>query len=131
MSEFIEKQNLFWKKMDDSLFWETIKPSKYIRTPCYTITHCDKVGDVFIGDRIVEILWDYVKRCVLIQDSSTWYHLSHTIIQNLTVRQTINGIVPNEYIETEDDVLDMLVHKAPLFKVRVLDLDDVDMCEKL
>ena len=133
MDEFTKKQQEFWEKMDDSSFWEVIKPSKYIRVPCNTITHCNKLGEVYI-DRVVEILWDCVKQCVLIQDGDNWYHLSHTMIQHLTVRQVIDGIVSNKCMETKwsnENVLDMIVHKAPLFKVRVLDLDDVDTCEKL
>ena len=131
MSNFTEKQNNFWEKMDDPSFWEAIKPSNYIRTPCNTITHCNKVGEVFI-DRVIEILWDYVKRCVLIQDGTNWYHLSHTTIQHLTVRQVIDGIVSNKCIETQwsnENVLDKIVHKAPLFRIRVL--EDVDMYETL
>ena len=135
MSDFVAKQHHFWAKMDDPLFWEVIKPSKYIRTPCSTLTHCNKVGEVYI-DRDIEILWDYVKRCVLVQDGMNWYHLSHTIMRDLTVRQVIKGIVSAEYMETiwsdnGEDVIDIPVCKAPMFKVIVLDLDDVDMCEKL
>jgi hypothetical protein len=136
MSDFAAKQNNFWEKMDDPLFWESIKPSKYIRTPYSTIHHCNKIGYVYILDHVIEILWDYVKQCVFIQDGNNWYHLRHTVIFNLTVRQVIKGIVSNEQMETiwsdnGQDVLDMMVDKAPLFKVRVFDLDDVDMCERL
>ena len=127
---FAKKQQEFWGKMDDPSFWEVIKPSKYIRTPCNTITHCNKLGEVYI-DRIIEILWDYAKKCILIQDGTNWYHLSHTMIQQLTVRQIIDGIVSNKYMESKSsNILDMIAHKAPLFKVRVLDLDDMDICEK-
>ena len=123
MSDFVVKQQSFWEKMDNPVFWKAIKPSKYIHTPCSTITKYNKVGEVYI-DRVVQILWDCVKLCVLIQDGTNWYHLSHTTIHNLTVRQVVQGIVSNEHVKTiypEEDVLDIHVDKAPPFKVIVLD----------
>jgi len=135
MSDFVTKQQTFWAKMDDPSFWEVIKPSTYIRTTCNTITHCNKVAEVFIEDHVVEILWDYIKRCVLIQDGTYWYHLTHRSIADLTIRQVIIGLGFN-YMETcwssnGNDVLDMLVHNAPLSTIRVLTVDDMDICEKL
>ena len=131
--EFTKKQQAFWKKMDTVEFWEKIKSPNYIRTPCNTISHCDNVCQVLIRDYSIKILWDYVKNCVLIQDSANWYHITHTTIKNLTVREVIIGL-GYKYMETVwsdngDDVLDILAHQASLSTVRVLTLDDI--CEKL
>ena len=135
MSEF-EKQHDFWKKLDEPRFWEKITPPKYVYNPCNTLSHCDIVGEVIIRNRVIKILWDYVLKCILIQDDNNWYHLRYTTIDHLTVRQVIAGIVSDKYMETiwstnGEDVLDIIAHHAPLFKVLVLDVDDVDTCEKL
>ena len=135
MSDFVIKQQHFWAKMDDPSFWEVIKPTTYVRTSCNTITHCEKVCRVLIRDDTIEVLWDHTKRCVLIQDSTNWYHLTHRSITDLTVRQVIIGLGFN-YMETcwssnGNDVLDILVQNAPLSTIRILTLDDMDICEKL
>ena len=119
----------------NNLFSEKIKHPSYIRTPCTTISHCDRVCQVFIRDYIIEVFWDYVKRCVLIQDGTNWYHMRHNSIPNLTIRQVIIGLGFN-YMETEwsdngEDVLDILVNHAPVSTIRILTLEDVDICEKL
>jgi len=133
--EFTKKHQEFWAKMDTPQFWEKIKLPSYIRTPCTSISYCNKICQVFIKDSIVEVLWDYVKKCILIQDGTNWYHMQHNFIPNLTIRQVVIGLGYN-YMETEwsdngEDVLDIIAHKAPLSTIRTLTLDDVDMCEKL
>ena len=106
----------------------------YIRTPCDTISHCDRICQVVIDDCIIEVLWDYSKNCILIQDT-TWYHLTHNSIRDLTIRQVVIGIGFN-YMKTAwsdngEDVLDIVAHQAPLSTIHVLTLDDLDTCEKL
>jgi hypothetical protein len=60
--------------------------------------------------------------------------MTHGLFDNLTIRQVIIGL-GFKYMETfwssEEDVLDMLVNKAPLSTIRILTLDDLDTCEKL
>jgi len=107
----------------------------YIRSPCNYISHCDKVCQVLIDDYIIQILWDYVKRCILVQDSTTWYHMTHISIKHLTIREIVIGL-GYKYMETVwsdngEDALDILAHQAPLSTVRVFTLDDIDICEKL
>lgn len=135
MDEFSKRQKEFWAKMDSPQFWEKIKPQKYIYSPCSTISHCDKVSQVLISDHTIEVLWDHAKRCVLIQDGTNWYHMMHTSIYNLTIRQVVIGL-GFKYMETEwsnngEDVLDIVANQAPLSTIRILTLDDVDTCEKL
>jgi hypothetical protein len=109
--------------------------SHYIRTSCNVISHCDKICQVLVRDYSFEILWDYVKGCVLIQDSTNWYHITHTSITHLTIRDVIIGL-GYKYMETlwsynGEDVLDILAHQAPLSVVYIHTLDDLDTCEKL
>ena len=132
MNEFSKNQQEFWVKMDNPQFWEKIKPPRYIRTPCSTFNHCNRVCKIVRDDYVIEVLWDYAKKRVLIHDG-TWYHLTHSLISELTIRQVVIGL-GFDYMETEwsdngNDVLDILVHQAPLSTIRILTLDDT--CEKL
>ena len=120
--------------MDSTLFKKIQNPI-YTRVPCTKISHCERVCQVLIRDYIIEVLWDYTKKCVLIQDSTNWYYLTHNLISDLTIRQVIIGLGFN-YMETEwsyngEDVLDILAHHAPLSTIRILTLDDVDICKKI
>jgi len=96
-----------------------------------------KVCQVLIRDYSIEIIWDYAKKCVLIQDAKyedgTKYE--NLLTDNLTIRQVVTGL-GFKYMETYwssngEDVLDMLVCEAPLSIVSILTLDDLDTCEKL
>jgi len=121
--------------MDNLQFWERKKSPSYNLTPYNIISHCNKVCQVFIEGYSIEVLWDYRKKCVLIQDGTHLYQLTHNFIGEMTIRQVIIGL-GFKYMETfwssnGKDVLDILVHNAPLSTIRILTLDDMDICEKL
>ena len=101
------------------------------------INMCHKqVCQVLIEDYTIEILWDYAKKCIVIQDGNYEDGTRQDLIaDNLTIRQVVTGL-GFKYMETcwssnGEDVLDMLVCDAPLSTIRILTLDDMEICEKL
>ena len=100
----------------------------YIRTPC-NFKECKRVSrkevcQICISGYIVEVLWDCKNKCVLIRDNTS-YHMTHGLIDNLTLRQVVVGL-GFKHMETMwspkgEDVLDMFVSQAPSSMIRVLD----------